>query len=131
MKTCTKCNKRKLLTEFYKDAQKSSGFRPDCKSCVNLKSKAWSRANPEKRRSIMRKYIYGISEKEYQKLFKQQKGVCKICKRRDSRRLGVDHSHKTGKIRGLLCQKCNAGLGMFLDSVRTLKSAIKYLGGYV
>lgn len=131
MKTCTKCNKRKLITEFYKDAQKSSGIRPDCKSCVNLKLKAWSKANPEKRRNIMRKHIYGISENEYQKLLKQQKGVCKICKKSDFRRLGIDHSHKTGKIRGLLCQKCNAGLGMFLDSVKALKAAIKYLGGSV
>lgn len=129
MKICSKCRKKKSKSQFYRDAQKSSGFRPDCKTCVNAKSLAWSKANPERRRHISRKHIYGISEAEYKKLLTQQKSVCKICKKKDHRHLGVDHDHKTGKIRGLLCQKCNAGLGMFLDNVFSLKRAIKYLGG--
>lgn len=131
MKRCSKCGKNKNKSEFYRDAQKTSGFRPDCKACVNVKSAAWTKANPEKRRHILRKHIYGISEAEYQKLLSSQRNVCKICKKKDRRQLGVDHDHKTGKIRGLLCQKCNAGLGMFLDSTKFLKSAIEYLGGAI
>ncbi len=129
MKTCSKCGKKKSKASFYRDAQKSSGFRPDCKTCVNEKSASWSKRNPEKRRIILRRYLYGVSDKEYNVLLKKQHKSCKICKKKDKRRLGIDHDHKTGKVRGLLCQKCNAGLGMFLDNIDSLRAAIKYLGG--
>jgi len=73
---------------------------------------------------------YGISEAEYLNLLRGQNGVCKMCKQNShlkSGRLAVDHCHKTGKIRGLLCTKCNTGIGMFEDNVELLKAAIKYL----
>jgi hypothetical protein len=57
----------------------------------------------------------------------KQEDKCAICKRPFDRTPHVDHSHKTGKIRGLLCFHCNSGLGMFGDCMDTMESAINYL----
>lgn len=62
----------------------------------------------------------------------EQKGLCKICHQPPNgrwKRLAVDHDHLTGKVRGLLCHSCNAGLGHFKDSVDALRSAISYIVG--
>lgn len=78
-----------------------------------------------KRRSIR----YKISVDEINEIFDGQAGMCAICKVLPATHL--DHDHKTGKVRGFLCQKCNAGLGMFLDKTKSLLSAIDYLDRHV
>ena len=75
---------------------------------------------------------YGISLKDYDALLDAQGGRCLICQTLDSTphgRFCVDHCHKTGKIRGLLCVRCNSGLGHFKDSPDLLLTAAKYLLG--
>jgi len=73
--------------------------------------------------------LNGLTLAEYTKLYEDQKGVCAICSKAPrTRRLAVDHDHKTGRIRGLLCWKCNNGLGIFLDRVEVLASAVCYIG---
>lgn len=65
---------------------------------------------------------------EYEKLAAKQEGCCAICGERTERKhLDVDHDHKTGQIRGLLCNSCNQGLGYFKDDQRRLCAAIDYL----
>lgn len=79
------------------------------------------------------KYIDKLWIKKYGQLQILQDGKCAICGKgpggmsNTKKRLVVDHNHKTGKIRGLLCGSCNIGLGHFKDNVEILKSAIKYL----
>ena len=69
-----------------------------------------------------------LSYKEYQQLLLRQKGKCKICGGiSNGKRLSIDHDHQTGKIRGLLCDNCNFGLGWFKDNIEVLKRAISYL----
>lgn len=75
---------------------------------------------------------YGMTEAGYQELLASQGGLCAICGTDDPRgknhnRLHVDHCHKTGKVRGLLCSRCNVGIGSFLDDVAVLQKAITYL----
>ena len=73
---------------------------------------------------------FGITKKEYNDMFDLQQGRCKICNiHRDEldKNLCVDHCHKSNKIRGLLCRKCNAGLGIFRDDINIVNSALKYL----
>lgn len=70
---------------------------------------------------------YGISGIEYSILLEKQKGVCFICGKRQKKSLAVDHCHKTGKIRGLLCDRCNRGLGFFKDSAENLLRASHYI----
>lgn len=73
---------------------------------------------------------YQITFEDFKELFKKQDGKCKICGlTQDIKRLAIDHDHKTKKIRGLLCDKCNRGLGHFNDDISMLELAIKYLKG--
>jgi len=77
---------------------------------------------------------YGISSKDYLRMVDEQGHVCKICgedgkELTKSRvmKLEIDHCHETGKVRGLLCHKCNKALGLLKDNIETLSNAIKYL----
>lgn len=73
---------------------------------------------------------YGIDIIEYEYLLHKQKGRCAICKKdlaKGKRRPHVDHDHSNGAIRGILCNLCNIGLGMFHDNTRLLAGAIVYL----
>jgi hypothetical protein len=71
---------------------------------------------------------YGIGIKEYNLLFKRQGGICAICGGSPGKRnLAVDHDHGDGKIRGLLCARCNRLLGCSLDKQSVLRAAIRYL----
>lgn len=71
---------------------------------------------------------YGITHDDYLQMLKTQNGLCAICsKAEEKRRLAVDHCHHTGKIRGLLCGKCNTAIGKLNDNVCLLKKAIQYL----
>lgn len=72
--------------------------------------------------------VFGLTPEDYQEMLAQQNNVCAICGRRDrNKSLAVDHNHTTGKVRGLLCGRCNTGLGQFQDDIRLLASAIVYL----
>lgn len=76
---------------------------------------------------------YGISLEDYNNMLSEQDGCCAICRRHHSmfrRKLSVDHDHKTGLIRGLLCKDCNTSLGQFNDDVDTLLTAVSYLNKY-
>lgn len=106
-------------------------FCPTCKISRNkICRKTAPSASLEKRRIGLLKYHYSITLNEYNDMFEKQNGCCKICFRHQSefkKSLAVDHDHKTGKIRGLLCSHCNRGLGSFYDNVEILKNAINYL----
>lgn len=77
--------------------------------------------------------MYGLSVEKYNELLKQQRGRCAICgvvaTRKNTRwgGLNIDHDHKTGKVRGLLCTACNGGLGFFHDNIEKMLKAIEYL----
>lgn len=75
---------------------------------------------------------YGITEVDYQQMLKKQGGKCAICqttepKGRCHNRFHVDHCHETGVVRGLLCSRCNMGIGSFGDSPDLIASALLYL----
>ena|SRR3990167_2152743 len=69
---------------------------------------------------------YGLSVDAYQELYKIRDGKCDICGIKKEK-LDIDHCHKTNKVRGLLCGKCNRGLGMFMDNPELLEKAKKYI----
>lgn len=72
---------------------------------------------------------YGITVAQYKQMLEEQKGLCAICGEPDpdGKRLSIDHDHDTGTVRGLLCNKCNLGLGYFRDSAKRLARAAIYL----
>lgn len=130
MKKCSKCKEFKEITEFFKDKQKSSGFRPDCKSCNKLNSKNWAKTNVQQRRFNVLKSATGVTKEQYLDLLDCQDNKCAICKisiEENKRNLSVDHCHSDNYVRGLLCTKCNFGLGYFNDNEELLLNAIDYL----
>lgn len=96
---------------------------------VKARASSWNRANPKRRRDIILKNRYcKIRAGQYDELMQEQKGMCAICKRAATgRSLEVDHDHATNEIRGLLCHRCNVGIGFLSDSVALLQGAIEYL----
>ncbi len=138
MQTCNKCGLTKPITEFHKAGK--NGYRHDCKTCRNKAARTKYAKMDENKRKERRlrtglKYRHNLTVEEFNKLNAAQKGKCAICgKPADENlqsgrtaRLYVDHDHNTGKIRGLLCNACNRGLGFFRDNPNFLRSAIKYL----
>lgn len=71
------------------------------------------------------KHRYGITPQKLETMRQQRGGLCDVCKQPSD--LVIDHDHATGKLRGLLCHKCNLGLGHFRENVTTLGAAISYL----
>lgn len=89
-----------------------------------MSKRHWS----EESRDERLKRQYSITEEQYEAIFKKQDGRCAICFcRQHYQRLSVDHDHKTGMVRGLLCTNCNRGLGRFFDSALRLQNAAAYI----
>lgn len=102
----------------YRDSEKSKAYR-----------KQYNRL-PETRRRQKQNHLkktYNLDYFVYLRMLEEQDNKCKICKREEQ--LYVDHNHETGEIRGLLCLKCNTGLGMFDDNLNRVEEAVTYLKG--
>ena len=81
----------------------------------------------QEQQHLYRTRRYGLSWVDYKALLARQNGACAICKKKPRRALAIDHCHATTKVRGLLCLKCNSGLGFFEDNPDLLRVAIAYL----
>ena len=95
-----------------------------CKQC--RKKASWRRTGGYQRYNWKSQGI-NITMQQYSEMFAAQHGRCLICNRPEKWELRVDHDHITGKVRGLLCHKCNSGLGMFNDDLGLLQTAVHYL----
>jgi len=126
---CPKCDEEKEISEFNRDKHTAFGIAIYCRECSKTKSNGRYKNFKREHRNVSLKSRYGISVDEYDKLLIEQKNRCWICGKETNkgRLMCVDHDHVTGKVRGLLCTKCNLGLGKFNDDVRLLERAIKYL----
>lgn len=126
----TGCGKMRSLSSFY---FRRGGYDGVCYYCRKKKQKIRQETDKFKQWNINRTLFktYGITIDQYYELEKLQNGLCKICKLpntcKKTNRLYVDHCHDTGAIRGLLCMKCNTGLGYFDDNPDKLQAAITYL----
>ncbi|MEV4663083.1 endonuclease VII domain-containing protein [Micromonospora echinofusca] len=106
---------------------KSSGRHSYCKPCHNARTRETKQRLYGGSREYHLRRRYGIGEKEFQELLAEQGGVCAICGTPDPQHL--DHDHRTGWVRGILCFNCNGGLGQFRDDQSRLAGAITYLRG--
>ena len=92
----------------------------------------WRKDNSERHAEVKRRYNlriqYGLTVEQYDAMLETQGGVCAICGDLPSgKALHVDHNHKDGAIRGLLCNRCNRCLGLFKDDPAVIKAALDYL----
>ena len=133
MKICSTCKQAKPLEQFPKSPTHRGGRKGVCKACVNVKRKQRFRTDSttEARRKYSLSTNYGITPEQYEDMVVAQENLCYICGTPGTetvhKKLYVDHCHKTGKIRKLLCGMCNSGLGYFKDSPELLENAKKYL----
>lgn len=124
MKNCKNCNQEKPLEAF----KNTSSRCRICLDCLKIsKKKSWT---SDKKRNYQFLTRYGITLETYNTMLAKQNNACAICLtpvHELSTQLHVDHCHKTGKVRGLLCYNCNSGLGRFKDSKFNLSQALHYI----
>jgi hypothetical protein len=140
-KACSVCLQRKSFVEFYSYKNKSDGKSYRCKPCDDLARRKWAEDNPEKSKYSARnriiKHRHGVDIPWYEQKLKSQGNTCAICgvdrnncTYANEWSFAIDHCHKTGKLRGLLCNMCNRALGMFKDCPEVLRKAALYLEYY-
>lgn len=127
-KLCTACKQSKNVTEFKTNKNGKFGRYSICKQCDS--DRARFRYTNGDSYAIRLKKLYNLSIKEYDELYAEAGGKCQCCGIEEiklNKRLAVDHCHETGKIRGLLCSKCNTALGQLNDNLDTIASLYSYL----
>ena len=137
MRTCTDCGETKTLDQFWKDRSKKHGYQSKCKPCKTARftvyrkangydrKRYWNNPEGERERHLIRKY--GVTLADYEAMFVAQRGCCAICQKAQERALDVDHNHRTGVVRGLLCTNCNRMIGHANDDPERLQIAANYL----
>lgn len=157
LKRCRNCRQVLPVGSFGVQGRSPDGLQPWCKPCTNSRMAGYDKASRERdpvlyrerkraeharfkakhpdlhrahtRKNSLKKY--GLTPESFDALLSSQGGVCAICKEglilgRDTH---VDHDHKTGVVRGVLCSGCNVGLGAFRDDPSRLREAAKYIEG--
>lgn len=104
---------------------KGLAYNEKNKDARSRRSKAWAAANPDRVRDTVYRRKYGITLATYDAMVAERSGCCDICGKK--RKLVVDHCHDSRRIRGLLCDRCNVGLGCFGDDPITLGRAKGYV----
>jgi recombination endonuclease VII len=99
------------------NAEWSEKWRTDAAFRESRKAAAWAQR--------LRKY--GLTPADYERMLREQDGLCALCHRRPARGLVVDHCHATSRVRGLLCDKCNSGLGFFDDDAERMRTGAGYV----
>jgi len=159
-KVCSKCGIEKPLSEYHKHKIEHDGHTSICKKCRCFDSAEWRKNNPKKVKESYKKFgkeynkkwvknnpdkmkcylrksrlkkMYGVSLDDYNKMFNEQKGCCWICGKHQSqenRALSVDHNHKTGEVRKLLCGECNLLVGQIEKNINIIDDVFNYLKDY-
>ena len=150
-KYCNRCKTLKTTKDFYKNKSTKDGLASQCKNCAAMHRKKWYNKNKERVLEAGKRHYqnnkdsyregeykrkFGITLDDFNILYKKQNGVCAICEKPETakaansnqvRQLSVDHCHKTGKIRGLLCSSCNLIIGRLGDNEESLRKLINYM----
>lgn len=150
-KVCRDCDEAKPRDQFRKHPETKDRLHTYCSPCDNARRRAnkakadpesrerrkqttrsWYYENQERYRDTYLTRVYGISLAEYNALLESQGGKCGLCRIDEPGGFGswhVDHDHDSGAVRGLLCQRCNIGLGYFKDDPDVLRAAADYIEG--
>lgn len=146
-KVCSTCHESKPRVQYNRMITRKDGLDPRCKPCAQAAKRAslerrplspekrrlyqarYKAKHPDRQREVQQRRVlrkYGLTLEQYEAILAGQNGRCAIC-HKVSDRLVIDHCHRTGEVRGILCGTCNVGVGMFDDSAEHLQAAIKYL----
>lgn len=123
-KLCTACNETKPIDQF------TQPYQPFCQPCASARRRASYRKTGGGKDMVYAKNLernYGMTMEQYLAKVDQQNGQCAICGVAPEHRLHVDHNHRTGAVRDLLCRPCNYALGNAQDSLRIVRAMVTYL----
>ena len=140
LKECIHCHCALPKSEFYKNRRYKDGYYSTCSNCISevrdanpnwkknqiLHQSKLRKNHPRKARSYQLKGLYGITIDDYDRMYANQQGCCKICDEHHDK-LYIDHCHTTDKVRDLLCPCCNAFIGMAKEDINILTKAIGYI----
>lgn len=139
MKNCAACKIDKEIKEFNKWSLSRDGLNARCRSCTRTYNNSYYHDSGKEQRKIWHleggkeykkdynlRYYFNITIEQYNEMLSRQQGKCAGCLN-EFEVLCVDHDHKTGKIRGLLCGSCNRALGGLKDDPEILARLIEYL----
>ena len=126
-KWCPDCNTVKPLARFARRKSAASGYHSYCLPCHSSRGEESRQRLYGGSREYHLRRRYGIGQAEFDEMLAAQGGRCAICGESDPQH--VDHDHRTGWVRGILCFNCNGGLGQFKDDPKLLAGAITYLKG--
>jgi hypothetical protein len=134
-KQCPACGKRLERAQFSANIRRKDGLMPYCRQCNVKKVTEWRAQNKKLqafrtwKAKLRRKYQ--ITPETFHLMWDRQGGLCAICCEPLSgdgkKRAGVDHCHRTGLARALLCHPCNMGLGAFRERREVMLKAVEYL----
>lgn len=142
-KQCYHCKIVKDVEAFAICRAAKDGRQSWCRTCIMARQKADPAYKEKHAAAHQRRWLsgqgrnthllktFGITLEQYNEVLAEQGGVCAICKRQQNcmrmKNLAVDHNHKTGKVRGLLCGSCNCGIGHLSDNPEVAMAAAEYL----
>lgn len=128
---------RKQWRQKPENKKSAKAYRQKHKVKHRKQQRAWKEKNKERYLLVQRRAYkkwrletrYGLTVEKFFKMLKKQSSRCAMCREKflSSKQTHVDHDHKTGKVRGLLCAACNRGLGFLRDSIVIFKQGIRYL----
>jgi hypothetical protein len=129
MKTCIDCKQELSRSKFHIRNNRKIGIESRCKDCSNAKKREYRKNNKDLVRAQNKRRVPGWDINRYNQYLELQEGKCAICgtNKYTNKDWCADHDHATNQPRGLLCGRCNAGLGYFKDNPEYLQSAINYL----
>jgi len=124
MKFCPRCERTLAESEFGRNRSTGDGLTAYCRGCHNAAVKESKERNGGYREYHLRRR-YGIGQAEVEAMLQAQGGLCAACRTDEPDH--VDHDHKTGRVRGMLCALCNQALGNVRDEISRLRGLIDYL----
>jgi hypothetical protein len=134
MKRCWRCKTSKAPDEFHRNKSERDGLSARCKTCVAADRKDHPERYRRYKHDTHLRNSYGVEPETYRAMLHAAGGQCQICGANSpgggKRNFCVDHCHRTGVVRGLLCNRCNRAVGLLKDDAQVLANAITYLRSY-
>lgn len=133
---CCTCKERKPFSEFGKDRSTNNGIDRRCKRCKRELHTRWRNENRDEYKDRLRvnhlKNRFGLTREQFTSIMEAQDDKCAICRKEFASAADtcVDHDHITEAVRGILCRKCNTGIGLFRDDINLVRSAVAYLQSF-
>jgi recombination endonuclease VII len=134
-KHCTQCGRLLPIEHFSKNRRRKDGRHSACRACISARRQ--EQVTPEKRRIWHLRQDFGITVEQYNQMLEAQGGVCACCKQPETHTrpcadgvqispLSIDHNHRTGEIRALLCHHCNAAYGHLREDEARILALLEY-----